>query len=210
MRKLTRAFTGTVTTGAAIAAVVGLAAAPAFASVSSATVSGNTNSNGAITATATSPTLTDTKTGVKLTCASATASGTAANGTYTAGAPTAIKVASLSTLGWNQCTISGIGFTVKANATPWALNATGATVSGATPGSITGVNATLSGACNAIVTGTVTGKYTNSTHTLSINGGNLVVSGVSGLCLGLINNGDAVVYNANYVVSPATLAVNAT
>lgn len=99
---------------------------------------------------------------------------------------------------------------MKANATPWNLNATGATVSGATPGSITGVNATLSGACNATVTGTVTGKYTNATHTLSINAGTLVVSGVSGLCLGLINNGDAVVYNANYVVTPATLAVNAT
>jgi hypothetical protein len=210
MRKLTRAFTGTATTGAAIVAAVGLAAAPAFATVSSATVSGSTGSGGAFTATATSPTLTDSKTKVKLTCASATASGTAVNGTYTAGAPNAIKVASLTTLGWTQCTISGIPFTVKANATPWALNATGATAGSVTPGSITGVNASLTGACNATVTGTVTGSYTNSTHTLSINAGTLVVSAVSGLCLGLINNGDAVVYNANYVVTPSTLAINAT
>lgn len=210
MRKLTRAFTGTAATGAAIIAAVALAAAPAFATVNTATVSGNTNSDGSFSATASGPTLTDTKTKVKLTCASATAAGTAKNGTYTAGAPNAIAVASLTTLKWNQCTISGIAFTVTANSTPWSLNATGATASGVTPGSITGVNATLAGACNAHVTGTVTGTYANSSHTLAINAGTLTVSGVSGLCLGLINNGDAVVYNANYVVTPATLAVNAT
>ncbi|NJP44670.1 hypothetical protein [Actinacidiphila epipremni] len=212
MRKLTRAFTGTAATGAAIVAAVALAAAPAFATVNTATVSGNTNSDGSFSATATGPTLTDSKTKVKLTCASATASGIAKNGTYTAGAPNAISVASLTTLKWNQCTISGIGFSVTANATPWSLNATGATDStgDVTPGSITGVNASLTGACNATVTGAVTGTYTNSTHTLAINAGSLTVSGVSGLCLGLINNGDAVVYNANYVVTPATLAVNAT
>jgi hypothetical protein len=210
MRKLTRALTGTATTGAAIAAVVGLAAAPAFASVNSATVSGNTNANGSITANATGPTLTDTKTGVKLTCASASAAGTAPNGTYTTGAPTAIPVASLATLGWTQCTISGIAFTVTATSTPWILNATGPTVGGITPGSIPNVHATLSGACNATVAGAVTGNYNNSTHTLTINGGTLSVTGISGLCLGLINNGDAVVYNAGYVVTPATLAVNAT
>lgn len=203
MRKLTRAFTGTAATGAAIVAAVGLAAAPAFASVSSAVVTGNTNSDGSFSATATGPTLKDSNTNVTLTCASATASGTAANGTYTSGAPTAIAVASLSTLGWNQCTIAGISFTVKANNTPWSLNATGPTTGGdVTPGSITGVNATLSGACNATVSGFVTGTYTNSTHTLAINAGSLTVSGVSGLCLGLINNGDSVVYTAGYVVTP--------
>jgi hypothetical protein len=210
MRKLTKAATGTAVTGAAIIAAVGLAAAPAFASVSSVTVSGSTGSGGALSATATNPTLTDTNTGVQLICTSATASGTAPNGTFTSGAPTAIEVASLSTLGWNSCTISGISFSVKANSTPWALNATGATSGGVTPGSITGVNATLSGACDATVSGAVTGTYTNSTHTLAINAGTLTVSGVSGLCLGLINNGDSVVYNANYVVTPSTLAVNAT
>ncbi|NUS13219.1 MAG: hypothetical protein HOY69_17760 [Streptomyces sp.] len=210
MRKLTRAFTGTAATGVAIIAAVGLAAAPAFATVSSATVSGSTGTNGAFSATASGPTLTDSNTKVKLTCSSATASGTAPNGTYTTGAPTAIPVASLNTLGWSQCTISGIGFTVTANATPWKLNATGPTSGGVTPGSITGVNAKLSGACTATVTGTVTGSYNNGTHTLSINAGTLTVSGVSGLCLGLINNGDSVVYAANYVVTPSTLAVNAT
>lgn len=209
MRKLTRAITGTATTGAAVVAAVALAAAPAFAAVNSVVVSGSTNSGGAFSASAANPKLADTKTGVTLTCASATASGLAPNGTYTTGAPTAIPVASLNTLGWNQCSISGIPFTVKANATPWHLNATGPTVGGVTPGSITGVNATLSGACTATVTGTVTGTYTNSTHTLAINGGNLTVAGVSGLCLGLINNNDPVLYTANYVVTPA-LQVNAT
>lgn len=208
MRKLAKALTGTATTGAAIVAAIGLAAAPAFASVNSAVVSGNTNADGSFTATASGPTLTDSATGVTLNCTSATASGHAVNGTYTAGAPTAIPVATLEHLAWNSCNIAGISFSVAANSTPWHLNATGPTVNGVTPGSITGVNAKLSGLCTATVTGTVTGHYTNSTHTLTINGGNLTVSGVSGLCLGLINNTDPVVYNANYVVSPA-LQVNA-
>lgn len=209
MRKLTRAFTGTAATGAAIVAVIGLAAAPAFADVSSAIVSGNTNADGSFSATATNPTLTDTNTGVTLTCNSATADGSAPNGTYTDGAPDAIAVASLDHLAWNTCNISGISFGVSPNATPWHLNATDPTSGGVTPGSITGVNATLSGLCSATVAGEVTGRYTNSDNTLTIDGGNLTVSGVGGLCLGLINNGDSVVYNADYVVTPA-LQVNAT
>lgn len=208
MRKITRAVTGTATTGAALVAALALAAGPAFASVNSAIVSGNTNADGSFSATASGPTLTDTDTGVTLTCNSATASGTAQNGTYTAGAPTSIAVASLKQLAWKTCDIAGLSFGVKANATPWSLNATGATSSGVTPGSISGVNATLSGLCTATVTGIVTGHYTNSSHTLTINSGNLTVSGVGGLCLGLINNGDSVTYNANYVVTPA-LQVNA-
>ena len=210
MRNLKKAFTGTAVTGVAIVAAIGLAAAPAFASVSSATISGSTNTGGAFTATASNPTLVDNKTGATLKCTSSTATGNAVNGTYTAGAPTAISVATLSKITWSGCTLLGIPFSVTGSGYPWSLNATGPTASGVTPGSITGVHATLSGACVATVTGTVTGTYSNTPHTLAINAGTLTTSGVSGLCLGQINNGDSVTYKANYVVtSPTTLALNA-
>ena len=54
----------------------------------------------------------------------------------------------------------------------------------------------------ATITGTPVygGYYSNSTHSLVLNAGTLTVSAVSGLCLGLINNGDHVVYAASYVV----------
>ncbi|MFI0722910.1 hypothetical protein [Streptomyces sp. NPDC021224] len=199
MRKFTKAFTGTAATGAAIIAAIGLAAGPASAvTPTQVTISGS-GTNGAFTATASKPTLKDNKTGVTLNCSSAAAAGTATNGTHAG-----TQAATLTSLTWTSCNISGIGFGVTANATPWSLNATDVTnASGVTAGNITGVNATLSGACNATVTGTVTGTYTNSTHTLAINAGTLTVSGVSGLCLGLINNGDSVTYTANYVTTPA-------
>ncbi|MFI0899330.1 hypothetical protein [Streptomyces sp. NPDC020983] len=199
MRKLTKAFTGTAATGAAIVAAIGLAAGPASAvTPTSVTISGS-NADGSFTATASSPKLKDNNTGVTLTCSSAGAKGTALNGTHSGN-----QAASLSSLTWTSCSISGIPFSVTASALPWALNATDVTnASGVTAGNITGVNAKLSGACAATVSGTVTGTYTNGTHTLAINAGNLTVSGVSGLCLGLINNGDSVTYTANYVTTPA-------
>ena len=63
-----------------------------------------------------------------------------------------------------------------------------------TKGTITGVTAALSGnGCTATVAGTnakspgkVTGSYSNSTHVLSVSGGNLHVWNVSSGCLGLI------------------------
>lgn len=199
MRKLTKAFTSTAATGAAIVAAIGLAAGPASAvTPTQVTISGS-NSDGSFTALASNPTLKDNNTGVTLTCASSSAKGTAVNGTHSGN-----QAATLSSVTWSSCNLSGIPFSVTANALPWALNATDVTnSSGVTPGNITGVNAKLSGACTATVSGTVTGTYTNGSHTLAINAGNLTVSGVSGLCLGLINNGNSVTYTANYVTTPA-------
>jgi hypothetical protein len=209
MRKFTKAASGTAVTGAALVAAIGLAAAPAFATVSSAVVTGSTGSGGAITATATTPTLTDNTTGAKLTCTSAAASGLVPNGTYTAGAPTSIKVGTVTASTWNTCKLNSITFGVTAQSLPWNLNVTGATASGSTPASLTGVSAKLTGLCTATITGSVTGSYVNSSHTLALTSGSLSVSGVGGLCLGLINNGDSITYKANYVVTPA-LQVNAT
>ncbi|WP_031518286.1 hypothetical protein [Streptomyces sp. NRRL F-5123] len=202
MRKFTKAFTGTAATGAAIIAAIGLAAGPASATTPTQVTISGSNTDGSFTALASKPTLKDNKTGVVLNCSSASAAGIANNGTHAG-----TQAATLTSLTWTSCNISGIGFGVTSNASvtsPWSLNATDVTDStGKTLGNITGVHATLSGACNATVTGTVTGYYTNGTHTLSINAGTLTVSGVSGLCLGLINNGDSVTYTANYVTTPA-------
>ncbi|MFC4035247.1 hypothetical protein ACFO3J_27805 [Streptomyces polygonati] len=210
MRKFTKAATGTAVTGAALIAAIGLAAAPAFASVNQAVVSGSP-SGGVITATATTPTLTDNTTGAKLTCTSASATGSVLNGVYTAGAPTAIKVGTITKAAWSTCKLNSITFTVTAGTLPWNLLVTGVTASGSTPVSLTGVSAKLTGLCTATITGSVTGSFVNSSHTLSITGGSLSVSGVGGLCLGLINNGDSITYKANYVLaSTAPVVVTAT
>jgi hypothetical protein len=202
MRKLTKAFTSTAATGAAIVAAIGLAAGPASAvTPTQVTISGS-NSDGSFTAIATNPTLKDNNSGVTLTCASSSAVGVANNGT-TSG----VLAAKLTKVTWSSCNLSGIPFSVASTASttsPWLLNATDVTdASGVTKGEIPGIHATLSGACNATVTGAVTGYYTNGSHTLSINAGTLTVSGVSGLCLGLIGNGHSVTYTANYVTTPA-------
>ena len=207
MRTYPKAAAGIAVTGAALIAAVGLAAAPAFAAVTTATVSGS-SSTGALTATATSPTLTDSTTGTKLTCTSAAATATVANGTHTGGP--SIQVGTITGATWNTCKLNSITFTVTANTLPWPLSATDPTTSaGNTNTVLTGITANLSGLCTATITGTVTGYYSNSAHSLVLNAGTLTVSGVGGLCLGLINNGDHVVYAASYVVSPTTLALNA-
>jgi hypothetical protein len=209
MRKLSsKAITGTAVTGAAFAAVMGLAAGPAFALTPVVTGSSST---GAITATASTPTLTDTTTGTKLTCTSSNAVGNVPNGTHT-------PIGTISSVTFATCKgPAGITFTVSAAGLPWTLNATGTTnSSGVTAGSLTGVRATLSGLCNATFAGTggsttgatLTGNYNNGTHTLTLNGGSLKAYSVSGLCLGLINNGDLATFNAAYVVSPSTLKLN--
>jgi len=207
MRKFSRTAAGTAVTGAAFIAAIGLAASPASAAVSSVVVSGS-SSTGAVTATASAPTLTDNTTGTKLTCTSAAASASIPNGTHAGPAP--VKVGTITAATWNTCKLNSITFSVTSNSLPWNVNITNVTdASGNTPGSLTGVVAKLSGLCTATITGSVTGHYSNSTHTLVIDNGTLTVSGVSGLCLGLINNGDSVTYKANYVVTPSTLAINA-
>lgn len=202
MRKLTKS---SIVVGAALAAAVGFSTSPASAA-GTWTVTGG----GSFTAVATSPILTDTNTGTQLKCTKSNAAGSAANGTGLSGT----AIASISSVTWTSCSgPAGISFTVTAQGLPWKLNA--ATYSaGVTTGTITGVKAHISGLCNADFNGptagstaTLTGKYTNSTHVLTVSGGNLKAYNVSGICLGLINNGDSAVYSANYVLSPATLQI---
>lgn len=202
MRKLTKS---TIVAGAALAAAVGFSTAPASAA-GTWTVTGG----GSFTAVATSPILTDTNTGTQLKCTRSNAAGSAANGTGLSGA----AIASISSVTWTSCSgPAGISFAVTAQGLPWKLNAASYSA-GTTTGTITGVKAHISGLCNADFNGptlgstaTLTGKYVNSTHVLTVSGGNLKAYNVSGICLGLINNGDSATYSANYVLSPATLQI---
>lgn len=204
MRKLTKS---TIVAGAALAAAIGFSTSPASAA-GTWTVTGG----GAFTAIATNPILTDTNTGTQLKCTKSNAGGTAPNGTGLSGT----AIASISSVTWTSCSgPAGITFGVTAQGLPWKLNATSyVAATGTTTGTLTGVKAHISGLCNADFNGptsgstaTLTGTYVNSTHTLTISGGNLKAYNVSGICLGLINNGDSATYSANYVVTPSTLKI---
>jgi hypothetical protein len=203
VRKATKS---TLVAGAALAAAVGFAASPASAA-GTWTVSGG----GSFTAKATNPTLTDNSTGTQLKCTSSSAAGTAPNGTGLSGTP----IATISSVSWTSCSGPlGITFSVAAQGLPWSLNAVSYS-GGVTTGTLTGVKAHISGlGCTADFGGatsgssaTLTGSYNNTTHTLTISGGNLHAYNVSGTCLGLINNNDAATYNAAYVVTPSTLKI---
>ncbi|WP_441248894.1 hypothetical protein [Kitasatospora sp. McL0602] len=201
MRKLTKT---TVVAAAALTAALGL-------TVGSATAAGTWTATpgGAWTAKATSPKLTDTRTGTQLSCSSSSAAGTLGSGSGLSGT----GISSITSVGWTGCTGPlGITFSVTAQGLPWALNAaTYNSTTGVTSGTITGVKAHISGAgCTADFggptsgsTATLNGTYTNSSHTLSLSGGDLHAYNVSGSCLGLLNNGDASNYVANYVLNGA-------
>ncbi|SEO25793.1 hypothetical protein [Actinacidiphila rubida] len=207
MRKLSTLSKSGLVTGSAIAAALVLAAAPANAAPTW-TVSGG----GTFTGTSTNSVLTDSNTGTQLKCTSSTAKGSATNGTNLPGA----GIGSITSVTWTNCTGPlNITFTVTAQGLPWALNA----VSYAAPvttGTLTGVKAHISGTgCTADFGGATSGstatldvKYNNTTHVLSLLGtGNLHAWSVSGLCLGLINSGDATGYKGDYSLSPATLNI---
>lgn len=207
MRKLSTLTKSSLVTGAALAAAVGLAAAPASAA-GTWTVSGG----GTFTGTSTNSVLTDSKTGTQLKCTSSKATGSAANGTGLSGT----GLGSISGVTWTSCSGPlGITFTVTAQNLPWALNAV-SYASPVTTGTLSGVKAHISGAgCTADFGGATNGsaatidiKYSNTTHVLSVLGtGDLHAWNVSGICLGLLNSGDAVSYKGDYTLSPATLVI---
>ncbi|MER5635385.1 hypothetical protein ABT095_00315 [Kitasatospora sp. NPDC002227] len=199
MRKLTKT---TMVAAAALTAALGMTAGSATAAGTWTATPG-----GAWTAKATSPKLLDTRTGTQLTCSSSSAAGTLQSGSGLSGT----GISSITSVSWTSCTGPlGITFSVTPNGLPWALNAVSYNATtGVTTGTLTGVKAHISGAgCTADFAGptsttsaTLAGSYSNSTHTLSISGGDLHAYNVSGTCLGLLNNGDAATYTANYVLN---------
>jgi hypothetical protein len=122
--------------------------------------------------------------------------------------PNPNPVATIRTHTWTGCDMSSLSVTLTATGLPWTVQPTGLTTAGKTPVSVSGVHITLSGPCIATISGNLTGYFDNSFSGLVIsNTPTLVVSNVSGLCLGLINNGDPAPYSATYFTSPA-LQVN--
>ncbi|AUG81156.1 hypothetical protein CFP65_6503 [Kitasatospora sp. MMS16-BH015] len=200
MRKLTKT---SMVAAAALTAALGMTASATAAGTWTATP------GGAWTAKATSPKLVDTATGTQLSCASSSAAGTLGSGSGLNGT----GISSITSVSWTSCTGPlGITFAVTAQGLPWSLNAVSYNATtGVTTGNITGVKAHISGAgCTADFAGatststaTLNGTYNNSTHTLSLSGGNLHAYNVSGSCLGLLNSGDAGNYTANYVLAGA-------
>ncbi|MET7858068.1 hypothetical protein ABZS81_12720 [Streptomyces sp. NPDC005318] len=189
---------------AATAAATGLAIAPAHAAGWN--VTGNTNADGHYNATASPTTLTDTNTGATLTCSSATATGQLPNGAAS-GSP----LATITSTTWNSCSGPlGITFTVQQNGI-WNINAAPPlNASGGVDGTIDNVSAHITGSlCSADVTGGVPATYDNNGHLVvhPTNPPSLTISNVSG-CLGLLNNGDTVAFDATYNVAPSTIRVS--
>ncbi|MEV6399470.1 hypothetical protein AB0M39_32570 [Streptomyces sp. NPDC051907] len=178
---------------AALAAALGLTVTSASAtSLATWTVT----PGGGFTALAVNPTL--SVPAATLQCASSAASGTLATGSGNAGA----NIGQIADLSFDQCSVAGIDFEVTSTGFPWGLNVSEVSASDpdAVDGSITGVRAHISGSlCEADFTGSVTGYYKNGTKQLVINAGTLVASNAD--CLGLINDGDAALFEAAYDVT---------
>lgn len=144
--------------------------------------------------------------GSVLTCDTSTASGTLKSGSGLAGD----GIGSITGITFGSgdpgdCSFAGIDFEVTATNLPWALNVSGPNAGDpdAVDGSITGIKASISGTlCTATFEGSVTGKYKNGTHTLSLDGGGTLAATAAN-CLGLINVGNHASFTGDYVVTPA-------
>jgi hypothetical protein len=201
-------------TVATAGAVVGLAAAPAMAAT---TLTVKVTNGGSYTATSSKTVFTD-KT-VSVTCSTVgstpASKGTGKVPTATTTATSPVKIGTVATLAFNNCTGPLGAVTTKTTALPYSLKIDSKTNStGQTDGIITGVNANVSmTGCSFTVKGSSPGFYTNSTHKLTmtttaklpikpLNSAALTVSNVSG-CAGLVSNGDHPTFVATYVVSRA-------
>ncbi|MEU5877717.1 hypothetical protein [Spirillospora sp. NPDC047279] len=209
MRKLTR---NTLATAAVTTMALGLTAAPALAATF--TVTGGTS----ITGSASEPlAATVARTGAFATCDTATASGTAVNGSGLSGTAVASLTAasfSDSTTIDGRCPAStGAVGTLTANNLPWSFNVTSVS-GGVATGTLTGVKATaaFSDGCTIVATGpgggggTINGTYTNASGELRVlpggAGSNLVVTSATGCNVNDAQAGDALELDGAYTVSP--------
>lgn len=186
------------------------ASATAFAAVlalGTPASAGTVTPGGSFTATMSPWVLTDLGSGAAISCTSLAYSGT-------------LMSSAGSSIGWittstaTGCTGPvGLSFSVSAQGLPWSVNETSYNATtGIALGTFAGVRIKLSGLCNATLAGpggitspgTVNWSHNNSTaQLLAVTGGTLRVYGVSGTCLGLLNNGDTVTVNSNaFTLSP--------
>ena len=189
--------------GIAAGAIALIAIPSALAAGTTYTIKAGTQKSGTVNYTATTDKIafTDKTSGLALGCKSGTAAGAVTLGKKVAGN----KVGTITKTTWKSCSgPNNIVLLPKQHGT-WNLNATGATASGVTKAFVSNVNAVVkqkgaASLCTFTVTGASDGKYSNSTHKLTLSPGShkLKVSHVVGGCYGLISNGDTVTFKATY------------
>ncbi|MCL2585740.1 MAG: hypothetical protein FWE35_25180 [Streptosporangiales bacterium] len=193
-----RSHAGIVVGAIAAASALGFAATPASAatwSVSPANTTIKATSNGNVVLTGGS---------AKITCTSASGSGTTGDGS---------NAADLATIG----TVNGSGCTDSVLGGSWTITMSGGDLAGTsydastgtTTGTLTGATLHASGSdlgltCSFDATGTLDGTYTNSSGVLAITGGSATISNVSGSSCGLggISNGSSGSVSGSFTVSP--------
>jgi len=191
-------------TGLGALAIAGALASTSVAAGTTYKVSVGATTTGTATlkaATTGTVTFNDTTTSLAATCTKATAALSSTLST----AHAATGIASISKSAFKGCDANGqLPLTIKQVGT-WSFNATGPTVNGATPGTLTNIKANVVGksvGCKFSAAGTVDATYTNATGVIAFaqaNGSSnvLVISGQTGNCLGLANNGDKVTFTSN-------------
>ena len=203
VRAILNRFGKALIASAATAAVIGLAAAPAFATAATWTV----KPGGATTGKAGTTTVTDVTANQSVTCTSSATTGSFKRGSGLAGAGigtvTSLKVSGCSVLGMSiSVTLTG---TMPVNAL--SFNSTTKTVAMSITkihGSLStsGCSATIDGTGAAAHNGRVKATYADTTgklHVLKI-GGNLHLYNVN--CFGVINSGDSVNFTTTYTLTP--------
>lgn len=195
----------------AVAAIVGLSAAPAMA-MPATSLKAKVSGGGSIRATSTNTKL--TVSGQSVTCTKSVATGSITNGTHSGKSP--VKVGKTTRLSFSNCSSIAGAVSNKPSKYPYFIEVDGKTKSGDTPGVIGPVNVAVSipsAGCNFTVTGSAPGYYSNSKHELFVTPKlpkglkasekpKLTISGISGSdCSGLISNGAHPTYTSTYKVN---------
>src|SRR5215470_6308529 len=195
---------------AGTAAIIGMAAAPAFATAATWSV----KPGGAVTGTAGKTVVTDKTKNLSVTCTSSVTKGSLKNGHGLAGA----GIGLVTSLAFKGCSVSG--FTVSVTITgKMPLNATAYNATTKTASmTITKIHGKLSVSslgCSAVIDGTgatadngmVKGKFSNPKDALKVlaTGGNLHLYNVSSGCQGAVHSGDAVNFTTSYKFTPKTI-----
>ena len=203
MRAILNRFGKALIASTATAAVIGMAAAPAFATAATWTV----KPGGATTGKAGTTTVTDVTANQSVACTSSATTGSFKKGSGLAGAGigtvTSLKVSGCSVLGMNiSVTLTG---TMPVNALSFnsATKTVTMTIS-KLHGSLStsGCSATIDGTGAAAHNGKVKATYADTTGKLHVlkTGGNLHLYNVN--CFGVINSGDAVNFTTIYTLTP--------
>ena len=203
VRAILNRFGKALIASAATAAVIGMAAAPAFATAATWTV----KPGGATTGTAGKTVITDKTAGQSITCTSSIAKGTLKKGSGLAGA----GLGTITSLAFSGCTILGqsVAATITGkmplngisyNATTKTASMTITKIHGTVSVASLGCSATVDGTAAAAHNGMVKATFSNTTSTLKVlASGNLHL--YNNTCPA-ISNGDSVNFTGSYKVTP--------